>query len=246
MVRTTDRTPAPAQRLLSAGNHLPVTAWQTADEVPHRDLPHRAQLCRSSHRQPAPRHRGRLGLRGADTRGSPGPGRPAASPAAGDTVPVRAELVLPEQRSPGGGQPARLRSRTRGASRSPRWLPTPIRNRRLQDSSQVFSYPFGQEPKQHRVHTTFPLRRTRVRSRGQFYRWGTTIPAAIAEIAAGITRTGGAALTRADDRARASPSGRCRSASAGPCRPRRSRSSPSRAGRRRRTKPPCPGRTCRG
>jgi len=102
---------------------------------------------------------------------------------------------------------------------------------------RYFCTPSASSPNSTASTPHYPLRRTFVRLRGQLYRVGTTIPAAIAETAAGFTRTSGA---------RASPSGRCRSASGGPCPPGRSRSWPWRAGRLRRTKSPCRGRTCRG
>src|SRR3954447_12385149 len=103
-----------AGKRLSARKRLRPPTRQAADEVRHRDLPHRAQLRGPPDRQPAPGHSSPCAPRGADTRGTTR--RPAASPAAGDTSPVRSELVLPEQLSPAGGQPARLRSRTRRVS----------------------------------------------------------------------------------------------------------------------------------
>lgn len=92
---------------------------------------------------------------------------------------------------------------------------------------RYFCTPSANSPNSTASTPLYPLRRTFVRSQGQFYRVGTTIPA------------GGAT-------ARASPSARCRSASGGPCPPRRSRSWPWPAGRRRRRRSPCRGRTCRG
>jgi hypothetical protein len=141
---------------------LSLSAGQSADEVGHCHLPHRAQLRLPPRREPAGQDPPRapepacpaVFPTGARAPGGAGSGHPAASPAACRTVPVRAELMLPEQRSPSRGQPARLRPRGRKNSRSPRRLQTPIRNRRPQDSSQVFVYPARQKPKQHRVHTT--------------------------------------------------------------------------------------------
>ncbi len=68
---------------------------------------------------------------------------------------------------------------------------------------RYFCTPSARSPNSTASTPHYPLRRTFVRLRGQLYPAGTTIPAAIGEIAAGFTRTSGASV-------RASPSGRCR------------------------------------